>query len=387
MTHIGVDLEQFITDPYGSGIQRVLQQLALRWPSELASADFVVPVDGEFALLTPEQAATLLSLPFDVRRGHSDLLGDIRSRFASFEAPRVKSGDLLAIFDVWLIPEVSYLAGVHARAREVARAMPISMIGYDVLPMSDPANYRFRPGGAGQVSDYFRLLVDADSLTCISREARDEILGRLRRDRIKPIGVAHPGGDHLPARASDGKNHQTRSATRFLRLGTLEARKHPREILAAFCEAVDRHDVGATLTFVGGPSASDPSINAAVNAAIELGYPVSWISGAADAQVHELVAEADVSLAIGREGFGIPVLESIRLATPVLFAGVQPAAELMVGRGAERIAGLDHASLVEALTHFAEVRALDDLRRATDPSGVPTWAAFARGVVAGAMEA
>ena len=54
---------------------------------------------------------------------------------------------------------------------------------------------------------------------------------------------------------------------------------------------------------------------------------------------------------------------------------------------AERIAGLDHASLVEALTHFAEVRALDDLRRATDPSGVPTWAAFARGVVAGAMEA
>lgn len=386
MSHIGIDLEQFVTDPYGSGIQRVLQQLALRWPTDMASADFVVPVDGEFALLSPAQAATVLSLPFARRDGQSDLAIDIGAQVREFQAPRVKAGDLLAIFDAWLIPEVTYLRSVHERARQVARAMPIAMIGYDVLPMSDPANYRFRPGSAAQVSDYFRLLVDADSVICISRVARDDILSRLRRDRIRSISVAHPGGDHLPAR-TDRPRDNTRPTVSFLRLGTLEARKHPREIVAAFCAAVDRRDINASLTLVGGPSASDHSINASVTAAIDQGYPITWIRDASDTQVHELVSGADVSLAIGREGFGIPVLESIRLGTPVLYAGVQPAAEIMVGRGAEPIDGLEHGDLVEALVRFSDVDTVAELQQSTDPLAVPTWSAFAAAVVMGALEA
>ena len=42
MIPIGVDLEQFVTDPQSSGIQRVLQQLAREWPTDRAQADFVV---------------------------------------------------------------------------------------------------------------------------------------------------------------------------------------------------------------------------------------------------------------------------------------------------------------------------------------------------------
>ena len=56
---IGIDLEQFIRDPYATGIQRVLQQLALHWPAEIP-AEFVVPDDmGRYLLLTPEQAAAI----------------------------------------------------------------------------------------------------------------------------------------------------------------------------------------------------------------------------------------------------------------------------------------------------------------------------------------
>jgi hypothetical protein len=55
MIHIGVDLEQYITDPQSSGIQRVLQQLARQWPGDLANADFVVPYRGRYLLLSPQQ--------------------------------------------------------------------------------------------------------------------------------------------------------------------------------------------------------------------------------------------------------------------------------------------------------------------------------------------
>ena len=30
--YVGIDIEQFVRDPYASGIQRVLQYLALEWP-------------------------------------------------------------------------------------------------------------------------------------------------------------------------------------------------------------------------------------------------------------------------------------------------------------------------------------------------------------------
>ena len=43
MTTVGIDLEQFISDPYATGIQRVLQQLAINWPDGETKAEFVVP--------------------------------------------------------------------------------------------------------------------------------------------------------------------------------------------------------------------------------------------------------------------------------------------------------------------------------------------------------
>ena len=56
MTTIGIDLEQFVRDPYATGIQRVLHQLARNWPNDMAVAEFVVPVGDRFGLLNSAQA-------------------------------------------------------------------------------------------------------------------------------------------------------------------------------------------------------------------------------------------------------------------------------------------------------------------------------------------
>ncbi len=241
------------------------------------------------------------------------------------------------------------------------------MIGYDALPMTDPANYRFVPGRAAEVSEYFRLLASAQTVVAISEYSRASIGEALRR-RNRTL-VAHPGGDHVAVRS-----RRAQGALRFLRVGTLEARKMPVEIVEAFTDAVDA-GLDAELVFIGRPSASDAAINAALRSATAA-YPVTWIPGAPDRDVYDAMHEASHFLSVGTEGYGIPVLESIRLNTPVLYGGIQPAGDLMRGHGSRAISIESRRALTESFLSIPDLGAIP-----TDPERVPTWRAFVTTVV------
>ena len=383
MSHVGIDLEQFVTDPYGSGIQRVLQQLARHWPNEVIHADFVVPFNGEFLLLKPTEAATLLDTAFDFRNREG--LGEaVKSHVArlSDHAPRVRQGQLLSMFSAWLLPEVSYLPSVLSRFRLFSRVMTSVMIGFDALPMTEPANYRFAPKTAAGASEYFRLLARADRVVCISEYSRAAIVQRLRRSSDLVTIVASPGGDHIEFDAlspDPGVSPRSAQPLRFLRVGTLEDRKRPREILAAFQDACSA-GLAAELVFAGIPSGSDPRINDELASAALHDPRISWISDLADHDVSQQVRQADVFLSFGTEGFGIPVLESLALGTPVVFGGIQPAGALMAGRGAMAIAD-DSLDSIRAFFTRPDLRDLiEKLRRELSSSQIPTWGDFARAV-------
>ncbi len=84
---VGLDIEQFVRDPYGSGIQRVLQYLALTWPSGDVEPHFVVPVlyispRTEFHLLSASLAAEILTIPFQESEpglGSRDVKSEVES--------------------------------------------------------------------------------------------------------------------------------------------------------------------------------------------------------------------------------------------------------------------------------------------------------------------
>jgi glycosyltransferase involved in cell wall biosynthesis len=370
---IGIDIEQFVTDPYGTGIQRVLHQLALNWPTDVP-ASFVVPFQGGFGLLTPEEATQLLAIPFAPRDPETDLRDLVNDFLAETLTLTVQLGDLLAVHDGWLLPEVSYLPSVLQRLEIFERCMPTAMIGYDALPMTQPANYRFVPGTASWVSEYFRHLTRVDSVICISDYAADEITGRLRRDLRKTTIVAHPGGDHIAIRPPAAR--QVDAPVRFLRLGTLEARKQPVEILNGFREAIAQ-GANAELVFIGKPSASDQAINDTIAAAIDEGLPVTWIKHADDALVYDELHRADVFLSIGIEGYGIPVLEAIRVGTPVLYDGIQPAGELMEARGARRVDAGSNAALANTFVQFSSESRQESLIAELNSATTPDWVSFA----------
>ena len=380
MTHVGIDIGQFVADPYTSGIQRVLQYLAREWPMDEVSCDFVIPFNGKFLVASAAQASSLFDAAFEASSA-DELRTSVATTISglSRECPLVDLGALISLYTSWLLPEVSYSRSVLDRLRIFKESMPVTMIGYDALPMTDPENYRFKPGTASQVSEYFQQLADADSVVCISDYAREAILDRLRRDRSLPTDVGHPGGDHvaIPEPLVHERNHG--GAIRFLRVGTLEARKMPVEILTAFVEARKTHNI--ELTYVGGPSASDLQINQQIEAAAgEPDSGVTWVRGATDREVWSLMREADVFLSLGIEGYGIPVLESIRLGTPVLYGGVQPAAEIMNGSGASPLSAYGHDDLVSAFGQYGQLAAVAAFAETIEPERVPRWSAFVQTV-------
>ena len=379
MITIGVDIEQFVTDPYGSGIQRVLQYLAREWPTDLAAGVFVVPREDEFLLLSPEQAAELVGIAFAPQRS-DDLRIDVSDHINTLEESvfRVSQAEVLAQIDAWLLPEVSYLASVLHRFESMSTTIPTAMVGYDALPMTEPGNYRFPPGVAANASEYFRLLASTDALICISDYSRQMILKRLRRSKYLITTIAHPGGDHVEIRRSREKDAS--KPAQFLRLGTMEARKMPLEILRAFL-AIRDSGVDARLTYVGAPSSSYEWINEELRAAVGRNVGFTWITQASDREVVNVMRESDVFLSFGTEGYGIPVLEAIRQGMPVLFGGIQPAAELMRNQGAIDCGEPSQDSIQTALSHYSDRTAMETAVRAVNPQAVPTWRDFARGVV------
>ncbi len=366
---IGIDLGQFALDPFGSGVQRVLQQLAQHWPED-TPAEFLVPTDTGFGALEFGGAYQLLSTTFESRPADHEAPALIANRARSLFVNQVSHDRLSQRYSSWLVPEMTYDHGNLQRIRAMQELMPVTMIAYDALPMSHPENYHFTPGTHGNVSEYLRILRDAQTLVCISEFSRQQMFDVLRRDRSKTTEVAHPGGDHIPV--SNTPNPPNRPM--FLRVGTMEARKHPVEIVTSFTSAID-DGLEADLVFVGSPSRVDVAINATVQRAIDSGYPVRWITDATDHQVVEHMGQATAFLSYGIEGYGIPVLEAIRRGLPVLFDGIQPAGDIMEGRGAIRVPlGSDATAWRNAIDEAVVARSQ------LDPKAVPTWSDFARGI-------
>ena len=126
----------------------------------------------------------------------------------------------------------------------------------------------------------------------------------------------------------------------------------------------------------------------------EFGYPITWVQDASDTQVRELVADSDVFLSVGVEGYGIPVLEALQLATPVLYWGEQPAAELMEGRGAVSLVvdgvrvdgGNLRGALDYAFVQYSNRAHLVGLLNEVHVESIPAWADFSFAVERAARE-
>jgi glycosyltransferase involved in cell wall biosynthesis len=367
-----VDVTQFTREPARSGIQRAIGEMARAWPSGAATL-FVARFGDRVLGIPPGRFADVVEGFF----GASDTAAGAARVHSAFAAGAVvPRADLDAAR--WLLPEPTYDWEVlDDLGRRCAGGQHVSAVVFDCFPQTHP--WAFAGNGQAATSGYFRFLARVPVAVATSAEVGETLVNRLRRDPAStPVAVL--GTDHVPSRPGGGVPVRGR----FLVVGTVEPRKRFNLALDAVT-ALQVTVPFARLVVVGRPGWAEPSFLRRLRRASEAGEVVDWRSDARDDELVELMASATALLALGDEGFGLPVAEALKQGCPVVYGGVQPAARLADGRGAWRVDTSSAVALATALEPWCDRHLAQERRAMVDASALPTWRAFSLDVLASLM--
>ncbi len=207
-----------------------------------------------------------------------------------------------------------------------------------------------------------RSLSTAAATCCVSEATADAL--RDRFPAAKGAFVVHAGPTAGVARSWTG------AGDHVLCVGTLCPRKNQLRLIEAFARMNPFHSKPARLLLVGGRGWDDEAI---VRRAKDV-HGVEWLGFQDDASLATLLRECRAfALVSEEEGFGLPILDALRVGAPVLASDIPTSRE---------VAG-DCATYVDPFDVDAIARGLDHVLSADPPSPVDaqtsrfTWAATA----------
>ncbi len=289
------------------GIPRTVTKLV----EAAAGRDDVVPVVGEGGRLWPVQG-----------NGCADR--------AVIFAP----GDVYLMID-----QFWYSACAFAAVCEGARAAGASCVlcVYDLIPLLYPALID-RAFAAGFADAFPRAVAAFDRIVTISASSADEIRAYLREHhggttmevasfRLGSDATADAPGPVREAvaalfRQPGTSTSNTSTPGTFLSVGSVLPHKGHLVALAAM-EAVWRSGREDTYVIMGGPDRTMDCINDAIASHPEAGRRLHWVRDATDAEVRFAYRHAACLIQPSvAEGFGLPVVEALRHATPVLASDI-----------------------------------------------------------------
>jgi glycosyltransferase involved in cell wall biosynthesis len=165
-------------------------------------------------------------------------------------------------------------------------------------------------------------------------------------------------------------------------VGTVEPRKNQEAILPILQELWDA-GLSFRFVFAGNRGRLGGDFAHRADALVRRGYPLVWIQGATEAQVHQLYRNASFTVYLSLvEGYGLPVLESLAEGTPCLTSSETSMAEIAESAGGCLLVDpTDRAAIKDGLGRLLRDEALlEALRRSIDLRRIPTWAEYKRQV-------
>lgn len=317
-----------------TGVQRVSRAACL----ELERRGLALPVAfdrwrGEWRVLSREERDTL-----DTPRH-----GGPRQSIHLRDALRGAASRVLPALDASRrIPEGRY-AGLlvvekveSRRARELARlrprlAGPRVAVVHDLIPVKYPqfATRRSRR----EFGAYLDTLRCYDGVAAVSEASRRDLIEYWTArgtERLPPVTVIAPATDPVagPPRPWSGGN----GPPVVLMVATLEPRKNQITVLCA-CEALWRRGTRFALCLVGRRRGGEEA-QARIAELRAKGRPVEWRGHVSDEALAEAYAECRFTLCPSLyEGYGLPVLESLRRLRPCITSVRGALREVSAGGG------------------------------------------------------
>lgn len=391
---------------FTSGIQRVVRSLAQHLPEAAPDTVFVrwESRTGCFTPLDQEELDSLRSPEPRHARGAGEPVGvgpagrllERLGRAATWPGKRLertirrrrrKAIDrrcTTASAFLWgqsiLVPELvggeSHLDALRLlSATDLARS---TMVFYDAIPIRH-AEYFLPPTHTVYLRS-LSLTQDVHAISCISDAVRgnlEHLLAVMPRHRRPNVAVHYPGAD-FSAPGCAPPAHDQRPLV--LSVGTVEPRKNQLRILRAMVAA---QEAGARFTgvFAGNAGWLNGIFRDELTAAVAAGYHLELHEHVDDAALRGLYARSAFTIYCSLdEGFGLPIIESLRHGKPCITSDRGSMREI-----AERTGGCllvnpeDTTNLASALASLlADRELLSELGREAERAGWPSWRQYAR---------
>lgn len=310
-----IDLSEVVSQDYGTGIHRVVRNLA-RELILLGAPDWrrvtAVSHAGDGAMVSAERfASERLGLP----------------PLATATAMQLYPRDVLLLLDsAWERTErfqtsIRQARSVGARVGAfVYDLIPLRYPQYciDYMPMTFERWLRF-------------VLAHCDFIVCISRATADDLAAWVLEERpsVRPalrIGHVMLGceldRDTSGASPSDALVSAFTGAPVVLMVGTVEPRKRYDVALDAF-DALWRAGSELRLVIVGRHGWNVDAVVARIRSHPELGRRLFWLEQAGDGDLQYAYRHASALLMTSAvEGFGLPVVEAARYGVPLLLSDI-----------------------------------------------------------------
>lgn len=373
-----LDVSQYVSVPYRSGIQRVLWGLADRLP--MYGDDWL----GGFRdsrdswnLIELSQFADVVRTSFESQMGPD--IDRYRRRIRSEIALRTAGVVPLRLTDEFfqrvVLPEPTpnpLFLGWYEKAL-LRRPDSVGALVCDCFPETAPEFFHLT-GGAAVHGRFYRLVRSMPVLATISDATASEVAERLRRpgDLPAPI-VLHPGADCF-GRAK----RPCPSDANFLVVGTVE----PRKKHAAFLDAMEelwRRGAPVSATILGAPGWASDRLVGRLRGIMESGMPLRWIEDGTDADLRESMIRCTAMVALGPEGFGLPAAEAATWGVPCVVGTQTPFVDECLEFESSRVRLENPEALVDCLESLMDVESNEATRASLAAEDLPTWDDFARG--------
>jgi glycosyltransferase involved in cell wall biosynthesis len=226
-------------------------------------------------------------------------------------------------------PTLTPRAGRFLASRPDLKAV---FLVHDLIPIDYPEY--FPPGRKGQFEAVLATMYrHATALITTTEAVRQRLLDDMRQKGVadRPIHVAHlpvsPGFERPGERVPD------LNATRYVVLvGTVEPRKNHRMMLHVWRQMERFGDDPPRLVIVGARGWNDEPVQQMLLRSPELARSVLHVSGLSNEALRYVIGHARALLMPSFiEGFGIPLVESAALGTPIIASDLPVFAEVSQG--------------------------------------------------------
>lgn len=410
---LAVDVSETVRVPYTSGIQRIVRSIA-RHLSEVAPTGMLIRWSDRTHCFTPLTEAEIerlvvMEAPLpkdDPLPGSSSARSTIhmlqraalwptrkiertlrRHRQKAHRARPVQPSVFLWR-DSLLLPEL-VVGDDHVDAvRLVSASTPArsTMIFYDAIPIRFPEFF-----ASSTLSMYLRSLSlarDVNMVSCISHTVREhlESILSMMPSRQQPTLAVHALGADLPDGADAVPVAFDRPAV--LCVGTVEPRKNHLRILDAMRLA---QLAGSQFTgvFVGNAGWLNGRFRSAFDEATASGHDLVLRESVSDGELRGLYAASALTIYCSLdEGFGLPIIESLRHGRPCITSDRGSMREIADQTGGCRVVEPESVpAIAEAIADLIDnPAALAKLTREAKKARWPTWRDYTDELVRFAMQ-